>query len=654
MNPIIHRELLVASWRGTGRGASQTVVPTQRVGTRAYSLIAWLSAGLLVCLSPSLGIAGPADFDEVIDSPMYRNPVVPLVPEVVKLPEEAQALWARALDGQDEELKCWAAQTIVQAHHRGFKGLETTIPSLLAACEKADQPLAVRLAVARALVELDAREAAASFFRQAQSGDGDLRETIEPALARWDYRPARQMWLERLRQPTNSHRDLILAMHGLASVGEKGATDRLHEIALDKQVSGPIRVEAAHALGKLRTEGLHKDAERLAADASPQAIASRLTAAWLLRHHGGEESIRVLQKLARDAEPTVAAVAIARLLEIDPELLVPDLEKFLANRDAPIRSLAVNVLHRRPTEKHLHLLSERLDDVHIDVRRKARRFLLELAREEKWSKQIIADATIMLNKEGWRGQEQATILLTQLDQKQVAGRLVELLSSNRLEVKVTAAWGLRKLNVPQTLPDVVHYIEEDIKTRPVVQARAGVLPGRPPVLVPPIEDQFKRDVRDHTLSQLHQFLGQRKYRPAERVLGQFIPKFAFGFAGESRAAAIWALGMIHEGKADDDLVVALEGRLNDQMLPAEDFRVRWMCGVALGRMKAKSSLETLRKGCPFFKVSRSFSSNACGWAIEQITGEKMPPPDTLFRYRTDWFLLPDQWGSPSKPTDGAK
>src|SRR5262249_34898179 len=158
------------------------------------------------------------------------NPELPVVRERAELPPGAKALWSRALDGPDAELKCWAAQSILLAHHRGFKDMETTIPSLLAAWEKTLQPLTIRLAVARALVELDARKAAASLFRQAQSGGGDLRDTIEPALARWDYRPARQMWLERLRQPPTTHQDLVLAIRGLAAVGEKEAGDRLLEI----------------------------------------------------------------------------------------------------------------------------------------------------------------------------------------------------------------------------------------------------------------------------------------------------------------------------------------------------------------------------------------------------------------------------------------
>ncbi len=609
---------------------------------------------ILVVLFLCLGVGVRADFDEVIDSPMYRNPDLPIVRQVVKFAEEIKTLWSRALARPDTEMKCRIAHAIIEAHHRGIKGMETTIPALVVECERADQPLAVRLAVARALIELDAREAAARLFEQARSGNGDMRDCIEPALARWDHRPARPMWLQRLRDPSTPHRELVLAIRGLAGVGEKEASNRLLEIVLDTHVHGPIRVEAARGLAKLRMEGLETDAERLAADASPRAIVPRLAAASLLRHHRSPESIRILQKLSRDAEPTVAAVAVARLFEIDPELLVPALDDLLANPDAALRSSAVDVLHRRTTEKHLRLLSERLDDAHLEVRRKARRYLLELAKEEKWHKQVIADATTMLKSGRWRGQEQATILLTQLDQKQVAGRLVELLRFDRAEVKVTAAWGLRKLDVPQTLPDVVRYIEDDLKPRPNPKAPPAVVGGRRVVNAPAPEEQPILEIRDHTLSQLHQFLGQRKYRPAEALLRRFVPKFAFGFVGESRAAAIWALGMIHEGKTDDALVEALEERLNDVgSRPPEDYRVRWMCAIALGRMKAKSTLASLRQWCQLFKPTGEPVTNACGWAIEQITGQRMPPPETSIRYQPDWFLIPDQWKptpEPPRPT----
>ncbi len=280
--------------------------------------------------------------------------------------------------------------------------------------------------------------------------------------------------------------------------------------------SGPIRVEAARALGTLRTEGLEQDAAKLSADASPRGLVSRLIAASFLRQHRSPEAIPILRKLATDTEPAVAALAVARLFEVDPELLVPSLGKLLASPDAAIRSYAVDVLHRRPTEKHLRLLSERFDDPHIDVRRKARRYTHELAGEKKWREQILSDATARLKGDRWREQEQATILLTLLDHKPASARMVELLRSNRPEVKVTAAWGLRRLNVPETLPGALQYVQDDIEDP------AG---RKNPVSI---------EVRDHTLSQLHQFFGRQKYRPAETVLGGFVPKLAHNFAGESR------------------------------------------------------------------------------------------------------------------------
>ena len=51
------------------------------------------------------------------------------------------------------------------------------------------------------------------------------------------------------------------------------------------------------------------------------------------------------------------------------------------------------------------------------------------------------------------------ILLAQLDHKPAAARFVELLQFDRPEVFVAAAWGLRKLDVPETLPGVASYVK---------------------------------------------------------------------------------------------------------------------------------------------------------------------------------------------------
>jgi hypothetical protein len=48
------------------------------------------------------------------------------------------------------------------------------------------------------LIALDVREAAPGPSQQAQAGSIELREIVEPALARWNYRPARVVWLDHL------------------------------------------------------------------------------------------------------------------------------------------------------------------------------------------------------------------------------------------------------------------------------------------------------------------------------------------------------------------------------------------------------------------------------------------------------------------------
>jgi HEAT repeat protein len=565
---------------------------------------------------------------------MYHRPELPTPKVEYIFPKGAKELWLRGLERPEAETKCRVALDIAKAHRDGVPGFETMIEPLRKVLDQSEPHPLVRVSAAEALIALDARQSAESLFRQAQAGGSDLRELVEPAVARWDYRPARAVWLARLRDPATRRRDLVLAMRGLAVVREKQATDRLREIVLSEDTAGPIRLEAARALGELHDGGLEKDAERLAADSSPRGLIAHLAAASLLRRHQGEPTIALMQRLARDPVPSVAAIAVTRLLEIDPSLLVGIIKHLLDNPDPNVRLLAIQYLYRRPTEEHLRLLCARMDDEHLQVRRTARGYLRELAQDQGHRKQILADASALLKTQRWRGLEQAAILLTQLDHKEAAARLVELLKFDQIELNAAAAWGLRKLDVAETLPGVLSHVESEFK-KPGLD-RVGSL-----------REQKDREANDHMLSQLNQFLGQRRYRPADPALRPFIPKPGRGMSmgPESRAAAIWALGMIHEGKSDDDLVAALDARLNDiSSIPPEFWQVRWMSAIALGRMKSQKSLDSLRKFCPSGKVETDQVSNACGWSIQQITGEALRPASTIYRTRGGWFLTPRQPG----------
>src|SRR5207237_5898914 len=108
---------------------------------------------------------------------------------------------------------------------------------------------------------------------------------------------------------------------------------------------------------------------------------------------------------------------------------------------------------------------------------------------------------------------------------------------------------------------------------------------------------------------------------------------------ETRAAAVWALGLLHEGKPDAALGQALVSRLTDLPSPggAERERVRVLAAVTLGRMKDQGAAQTLRR---FYggKPTLEPVNNACGWALWQITGEPVPPPGVIPEPQPRWFL----------------
>jgi HEAT repeat protein len=585
------------------------------------SLRAWVVVLASTCLL-SPGRATPPPADDPIDSPMYRDPEIPMPRVVTTFDPRLKDLWLQALARPEADLKCQAAQTIATARERGMTGLDAAVEPLVRELGRTDAHPTVVAAAARALVALDARTAVEPLFKAAASGDNDLRELVEPALARWDYPPARAAWLDRLAQPPPYRRGAVLAIRGLAAVKEAKAVSRLRELVLTRDVPPPVRLEAARALAVIRPAGSEADTKALTADTTPAGRTDRLAAASLLRQHSGDEAVKLLQALARDAEPTVAAVALARLVEIDPALALPALDPTLASPDANVRSFGVEVLFRRPTNDRARLLADRLSDPHRDVRSQARRAMRELAARDDLRPAVLREGERALGGGDWRGREQAAVLLAQLDHKPAARRLVTLLNDARPEVFVAAAWGLRRLAVPDTVPDAFEYVRARQKTP---------LAGR-------VSDPT--GALDIQLCQLIQFLGAARHRPADAVLRTFLPP-GTQHGVETRAAAAWAVGLFHEGEPVPELARVLAGRVNAvRPFDVEDPRVRRMSAVALGRMKAKDALPILREFYREKKPSLDVVGNACGWAIERITGEVVPPPGTVEVTQQGWFLAP--------------
>ncbi|MBX9623144.1 MAG: hypothetical protein K2X82_04965, partial [Gemmataceae bacterium] len=182
-----------------------------------------------------------------------------------------------------------------------------------------------------------------------------------------------------------------------------------------------------------------------------------------------------------------------------------------------------------------------------------------------------------------------------------------------------AAWALRELRVPDTYPAVLAHVE--------AAAGPGAVPTR---------------AADRRLTQLVQLLGAARYAPADPFLRGLVPPAANARAGvETRAAACWALGSIHEGRPDAGLVRLFTGRLAANVpFDLEDHRVRRMSGVALGRMRAADAVTSLRTYYYARRPSEDMPNNACGWALNRITGEPYPAPGVEEQPDANWFLVP--------------
>jgi hypothetical protein len=257
------------------------------------------------------------------------------------------------------------------------------------------------------------------------------------------------------------------------------------------------------------------------------------------------------------------------------------------------------------------------------VRTKARLAMLELFEKPEHKDAVRREGTRILNGPFWGGLQQASLLLGKIDHKPAAKRLIELQYHERNQVFVSAAWALRVLDLPETAEPALKIFVDRLS---FVKTRINTVPA------------LVGQGYDEQLSQLAQLIGQRKYVPASTPFRALIPPT--GGPTETRAAGIWALGRIHDGERDLGFERLLEGRLNAiQPMDVEPSIIRRMCAMTLGRVHASGTVPSLRRHYSGRPV-RDDVSNACGWALERITGEKMPPPGIEEEKQLGFFALP--------------
>jgi HEAT repeat protein len=558
-------------------------------------------------------------FGTELELEMYSDPKIALQPSIDTVSPETVELWLKGLAGPEADLKRQVAESIALAHERGYANLQDSASALMQTLQEADLQPVVAQAVARTLTVIDAHQAADLLLERALRDGPALAQVVEPALARWDYQPVRAVWLERLAAPDTRRRLLMLAIEGAETVREQRAGPDLLRLARSQDVPPDIRLAASKALGWVQTDGLERDARKLAELKSAEGLVDRMAAALMMAGHRGQPATTLLLELAVDPEPAVAAIALERLLEMDPQLVNPILGKTIASDDANVRRLGARALVAQPSPESVRSLAPMLDDLHPDVRGYVRRSLEEMASRAELADSVTQQATDALASDRWRQLEQAILLVANLDYKPAAPRCVELLEFERLEVFIAAAWGLGRLSVPDTLEPMFEKVRRETQN-------ADVPPG--------LDENGGRQ-----LCHLIQTLGRMKYAPCDPVLRQYVPKGS-PFPGEARAAAIWALGHLHAGSPQDDLSRLLQGRLTDEnIFNPELLEVRVMSAVSLGRMRCQDSLDALKNYVKTYGVNDPLGY-PCAWAIHQITGDPMPEPQPHKATVRGWFLEP--------------
>lgn len=574
---------------------------------------------LLTILLAACPVSLAAADGESLDNLMYQDPEITFPEPIRVFSDRLKPLWLEALASSEVDLQRQAAESFARAHDRGLKDLDDIVEPLVDKVRSPKTNLLVRLASARTLVKLDAKHSADELFKFAKQGGLDAAQIIEPALAQWDFEPARAVWLARLNESHPSRRRLHLAIRGLAEVGEEKAAAKLRAFVKSSSASSAVRLESARALGRIRKSGNEALASKLMGDGTSSTLLDRLLAASLLAHHSSNSALLLLEKLALDDEPAVAGVALRRLLETDSSRIVGLAGRLLISRDANVRYFTGRALVDRPAIRTIQQLASLLNDPHPRNRRYARQSLIELAGQVQFDATVRSLAMDTIGSENWRGIEQALLILVALDHKRAAARCVELLRFERPEVRVTAAWALRKLAVRSTLQPALEH------ARRVSHQDA--------------EPKYDFGASDRQVAHLFEAFCQMEYVEAEPLMRQYIPKASHPVL--SRAAAIWALGHFHSGDLDAELAKLLRERLTDveNQTDPESTEVGRMAAISLGRMKDEAALPKLRYFLDNYSVNSELGY-ACGWAMQQITGEPPPKQKTRIINEIGWFLQP--------------
>ena len=550
---------------------------------------------------------------------MFLEPHLIAPPVVKKLDARFVPLFDRTLREIDnDELLETAAISLARVAREKLQDISKSTDILLKHLES-HSSLRVRFACARALVNADASQSAAAVLKLDEFADDAQRLWIDPALARWKFAAAGEIWKQRLATDAETTMAVSLACDGLAALGDSQVSDLLQSVLRGELLAFEKRKAAARALSILDPDKAFAEAESFVGG----SVFERLLAIQLLTSAKPEAHAKLVL-LCEDASDGVASSAWAALFRVNPEALIPALPPGRSHRDAVVRMTAAHIMQRFPDAERAGWLHALLSDRHLEVRNVAREMSVLVAEGQAHLRDgIVAMAgdTLAANHENWQGIEQSLLLLGQLRAGQFSDRCVPLLEHPRNEVFVTSAW-LMHLYPDVSVQDAVRKQlmrnEELFKT---------------PALIPAGADIGQQS------SYLIQYAGLERLKDLHAFLE---PNFSKGAPGGiyKRTAAMWTLGLFHENDPASEIATSFIGRVADRvgMMPEQEV-VRRMSAIALGLMRAKSGVPGLLEAYEIDPAD-SLIPDSARWSLGMI-GEALPDPVRAYSQGVGgWRLSP--------------
>ncbi len=559
--------------------------------------------------SPHGPFLGPLDIAHIArfnDLPrrMFLEPYL-IPPESVRtLGPGYVPLFDRTLrEMNDDEVLETAALCLARVAHEKLQDISGSSDILLKHLES-DSNLRVRFACARALVNADVPQSAAAVLKLNEYASDAQRLWIEPALARWKFAAAEDIWKQRLAADSETTVAVSLASDGLAALGDPKALDLLRSVLHGKLLPYEKRRAAAKAICVLSPDMALAEADSLVEG----SVLERLLGIELLSS-GKLDAHTELLRMCADPSDAVASAAWTAMFRLHPDALIPAVPTGRNHSDAFVRMTAARIMRLFPDAQRSGWLHEQLSDKHLEVRNVAREMLFLVAEEQAPLRDGIitmASDTLTANSENWQGIEQCLLLLGQLRAAQYADRCVPLLEHPRNEVLVTAAWLLH------LFPDPA--VEEAVRTHLLRNEEMLRNPATAPVGV---------DIGEQS-SYLIQYAGLMRLKDLEAIMmphfGKTVPGGTF-----KRAAAMWTLGLFHENDPVPDLTKSFLARLADRAgVPPEMDEVQRMSAIALGLMKAKPAVASLLEAYNDDPPDSGIPDSA-RWALG-MTGEPLPEP----------------------------